>query len=135
MQTETTTSLSKPLPPPLPVSAKDWDVARKTETRLTLNDHVERVHNVLRVQESYTRFLYAVWDEQAVEGSLSCDNTEAARLIREKAKEMQIREVADQKLATIVKSLGVVLRRYNQARKQRRNMVDGRIVPDGNGDD
>lgn len=131
---DASTQLSKPLPPPLPATAEDWDAARKSEAKWTLNDHVEKVHNILKTDRNYTRFLYATWDEQAVEGSLSCDNTEAARMIREKAAEIKLNEVSTQKLATIAKSLGIVLRRYGQSRKERRNMVGGRVVPDGNGD-
>ena len=80
---------------------------------------------------SFKAYLSAVYDEDAVEGSLATDNTFAAITIRNKAREINS-PLADKKCATISKALGVVLRRYNQDRKTRRRMVDGVIVPDSN---
>jgi hypothetical protein len=79
--------------------------------------------------------LTAVYDEQAVEGSLAADNIEAARMIREKAKTIEDHSLAHEKLATISKSLGVVLRRYHLSRKERRQIVDGQVVPDNSSHD
>lgn len=123
--------LTKDLPPPLPEKVEDWH--RVTKAERTLNDMVEDVHRSLAGSDQYKAFLYAVYDEQAVEGSLSCDNTEAARMIREQAKKMKYDELAREKLATIAKAMGVVLRRYGQSRKQRRNMIGGTIVPENSG--
>lgn len=95
---------------------------------------VEDVHLALYEDDQYQSFLYAVYDEQAVEGSLAADNIMAAELIRDKAKKMDHGELAKEKLATIAKALGVVLRRYGFARKERRNMVRGEVVPGDNGD-
>lgn len=122
-------SRRKPLPSPIPARISMWERMIKQER--TLNDLIEDVHRVLVDEnEKYRGYLYATYDEQAVEGSLSADNIKAAELIREKAVEVGNREVAQQKLATIVKALGVVLRRYNQSRKQRRRTVGGEAVPD-----
>ncbi len=114
-------------PPPLPERIADWE--RVVETERTLNDLVEDVHRLLVDEnEVYRKYLYAVYDEQAVEGSLAIDNGKAAEIIRLKAQSVGNTEVASQKLATIVKALNVVLRRYNKSRKQRRNMIHGEIV-------
>lgn len=102
---------------------------RQIKARLTLNDQVEALHTTLYDDESYVKLLDAVYDEQAVEGSLSADNTIAAQRIREAAKKGGIVDVAEAKLATISKALGVVLRRYGASRKDRRNMVGGTVVP------
>ena len=124
----------KPLPPQLPETAGEFLAHRKLKGRRTLNDQVEDVHIALYDSDKgYTAFLYAVYDEQAVEGSLAADNFKAAELIRDKAKKMNNDELASQKLATIVKTLGVVLRRYGFSRKERRNMIGGEVVPGDNG--
>jgi hypothetical protein len=120
-------------PPPLPASIDDWTRVIKQER--SLNDLVEDIHRTLVADPKYRAFLRACWDSQAAEGSLSADNFSAALMIREKAIELDIEEVAREKLATISHALGVVLRRYGASRKQRRNLVGGEIVPNGNGDE
>ena len=120
------------MPPPLPMKVKDWK--RQIKTVRTLNDLVEDIHLVLAENQQYIDYLYATYDEQAVEGSLSCDNCKVAEMIRDKAKSMDS-ALANEKLATISKALGVVLRRYNQDRRTRRNTVGGEIVPNNNGVD
>jgi hypothetical protein len=119
----------KPLPARLPEKIEDWQ--RKVKFERTLNDMVEQIHRRL-VDESdeYRAYLYACWDEQAVEGSLSADNIKAAEMIRNNANND---EVAKQKLATLAKVLGVVLRRYGASRKERRNTIGGEVV-DENGE-
>jgi len=125
----------KPLPPQLPETAGEFLAHRKLKGRRTLNDQVEDVHLALYdSDEGYRNFLYAVYDEQAVEGSLAADNFKAAELIREKAKKMGYEELGRQKLATITKALGVVLRRYGFSRKERRDTIGGEIVPSDTGD-
>jgi hypothetical protein len=90
---------------------------------------VEEFHLSLFEDNKYRTYLRAVWDEQAVEGSLSADNIMAAMMIRDRAKKAES-IVASEKLATIAKALGVVLRRFGETRKQRRNMVHGEVVPE-----
>jgi hypothetical protein len=120
--------------PPLPAKLADWHRVNKTER--TLNDLVEDIHRELISDEKYRRYLRAVYDAHAVEGSLAADNVLAAMMIREKAKERGVSEVAGEKLAIINLALGVVLRRYNKSRKQRRNTVAGELVqPDTNGNE
>lgn len=123
-----------PLPPKLPGSVEEFRALRKVKSARTLNDLVEEVHLGLYDTEKYSQFLYAVYDEQAIEGSLSADNIMAASMIREKAKSTGKIELAREKLATIAKSLGVVLRRYSSSRHDRRNMIGGEVVPGGDGD-
>lgn len=127
----------KPRPPELPAQVKDW--VRLLKTERTINDFVEDVHVQLLEDEDlsddYRKLLYACWDSQTVEGSLATDNVLAAIMIREKAGPSS--SLAEEKLATIVKSLGVVLRRYGASRKQRRDMLEGKVDPatDGNNGD
>jgi hypothetical protein len=126
----------KPLPPQLPETAGEFLAHRKLKGRRTLNDQVEDVHLALYDSDkAYRDYLYAVYDEQAVEGSLAADNFKAAELIRERAKKMNYEELAGQKLATITKALGVVLRRYGFSRKERRHTLRGEVVPGDNEDE
>ena len=118
---------------PVPRSVAAW--VRKTEFHRTLNDLVEDVHLALvDKSQQYVKYLDAVHDEQAVEGSLAADNIMAAQMIREEAKNRNMPRLAEAKLATIVKGMGVVLRRYHMSRQERRNMIGGEVVPNGNGE-
>jgi hypothetical protein len=113
--------------PPLPEKIQDWQRFLKQER--TLNDMLEDVHRALVDEnDQYRSYLRAVWDSHAVEGSLAADNLMAASLLREKAKDMG-NELQNEKLAIIVKVLGIVLRRYHASRKERRNMIGGEMVP------
>ena len=130
----TDTKMIRPAAPPLPAAIEEWH--RKLKAERTLNDQVEDIHRMLVEDEDYIAFLKAIYDEQAVEGSLSADNIMAAEMVRERAKKIDGSEVAKEKLATISKSLGVVLRRYGSSRKERRQTVHGEMVPtESNGED
>ena len=121
------------MPPELPATAAEHLEHRQLKKERTLNDQVEELHLILVENPQYRAYLRAVVDPQAVEGSLSTDNVMAAMMIRDRAKKVDS-EVKDEKLATIILSLGVVLRRYGFSRKQRRNELGGKIVPQDNED-
>jgi hypothetical protein len=132
------TSVERRRPPPLPSTKEAWDAARHGAHERTLNDHVQDIYHILvtspEYAETFARLLDAVYDEDAVEGSLSADNLLAAKMIRDYASEGHKDEyVEHKKLATISKSLGVVMRRYGVARSQRARMVEGEMVPLQNG--
>ena len=113
---------------PLPSSVVDMQARRLMPFKRLLNDMVEELHTKCFELEKYRTYLDGVWDEQCVEGSLAADNFKAAEMIRDRA----IKDnspVKSEKLATIVKSLGIVLKRYGISRKERRQTVDGQIVP------
>ena len=70
---------------------------------LTLNDRFLKHHAALADEsEAYQALLYATYDEQAVEGSIECDNYMAACMIRARAKREGDAETSQQKLATIM---------------------------------
>jgi hypothetical protein len=138
---------------PLPKTRQEMMAHRKRSLSYTLNDRIEAIHlrlipeegtvvppaddeeaaRLAEYQNQYFLYLDAVYDEQAVEGKIAADNQEAARIIREVAKDMgDDPYVASQKLVTIVRSLGVVLRRYGMSRNERAHSIDGEIVPNGN---
>ena len=126
----------KPLPPPLPSNLAGW-MERRIQNDRTLNDYVEEVHKQLlgnkdpETRARYNAYLYATYDEQAVEGSLSADNTLSAKMIREAAAEDN--PIKREKLATISKALVVVLRRYHLSRKERRLKIGDEIISDNGG--
>lgn len=86
----------------------------------TLNDQVDEIHRRLIDDEKYRALLKATRNADAVEGLVKCDDALAAKMIFEEAKRTGIVEVAQVKIADIVKALRVVLRRYGMSRKQRR---------------
>ena len=87
---------------------------------MTFNDRVEDIHRMLCEDNRYLSYLYAITNAEAVEGSLIADGMMAAQMIRDRAMRISDTEVATEKLATIIKALGVVLRRYGASRKERR---------------
>lgn len=93
---------------------------KKTKQKATLNDMIDALHLSLWEDPEYQKFLDAVYNEQAVEGSTACDDVEASRMLRKKAREQGNQYIAGLKLATIMKGLHVVLRRYGISRKERR---------------
>lgn len=128
-------SLKVHTPAPVPRNTTDW--VRKFEASKTLNDAVETIHSKLMSgaqSEQYFKFLDAIHDSQAVEGSLAADNFSASLLIREHARKNGDVLVSRQNLDVINKALGVVLRRYGLSRKERRNTVGGKIVMPENGE-
>ncbi len=116
----------------LPVTTQDLLAMRKTMRERTLNDHVDDIHVALWTNPDYHRALEAVYDEDAVEGSLAADNFIAAGMIRDHARQNDNHHVKDKKLATIVKSLNVVLRRYGIGRKERAITIGDEVVQNVN---
>jgi hypothetical protein len=99
-------SVARAAPPALPSTFVDLMAHRKWKFGVSLNDAVDEIHKALWEEEDYQRLLYATYDEHAV-------------------------EVAKEKLATISKALGVVLRRYGLSRKERKMQVGDTTVLDG----
>lgn len=117
--------------PPVPDNIDDW--VRHIKAERTLNDLVEDIHRQLvNGSEKYRELLRATYDAHAVTGSLSFDNCLASMMIQEKATQLGVSDVVDEKLAIINLALGVVLGRYKMRRKQRRNMLGGEEVPTDN---
>lgn len=121
---------------PLPTVPAEW--VRKTDFNRTNNDRVEDLHlklvNDPKKSQQYLDSLRAVTDTEAIEGSLAIDNADAARMIRDVASATGDHVIAKLKLKAIVIHLNVVLKRYGMSRAERRQMVDGQIVPSENGE-
>lgn len=116
--------------PPLPATVQDLLELRKNKSLRTLNDQVEELYLMLFNDPEFTSYTEAVYDEQAVEGSLAIDNAKAAEMLRDKAREVGNEYVSKQKLASLIKSMNVVQRRYGISRNERRSMVHGEVTPD-----
>ena len=116
---------------PLPATVEDMIARRNTTPNRTLNDYVDDIHKALwsRYSAEYRALLDAVYDEDAVEGSLSIDNAKAAEMIRDYANRSDIPYISSKKLATIVKALNVVLRRYKMTRKERAIRLGDADIP------
>lgn len=117
---------------PLPATVEAMLAQRRTTAGRTLNDYVEDLHVKLWSSAAYQQTLDAVYDEDAVEGSLAADNLMAAQMLRELARKESVPQVANRKLATIVKALNVVLRRYRLTRKERALTIGGQMMTNGN---
>lgn len=127
----------RPTTVPLPATSAEWQ--RITKPTRTINDEVEDIHLALwdhPDQETHDRYhvlLDAVWDDETVEGSQSCDNHEAAKMIREEAQAKSPNHpLARKNISTLKKAHQVVLRRFGMDRPTRRNMVHGEIVRNPN---
>jgi hypothetical protein len=129
------TPLHRPAPPPLPVTLDDWDAQRRSKINRTINDLVEDIHRRLLADPErslmYQKLMAAIYDEQAVERKLVVDDVMLAQMIREKSSQDDTYvDLAKESLGAIMQAHQVVLRRYGQSRKDRREMVGGVRVPE-----
>jgi len=115
----------RPGAPPLPATVQDLDALRKSNKRSSLNDIVEQINRELWPNPDYQKYFWAIWPEETQEGSFQCDDVRAAIMIQKYAEDHGITIPPNSnKLSPIVKSLHVVMARYeNQTRKARREAV------------
>ena len=113
---------------PLPETVVDLIKQRSGRFERTLNDIVEELYLRLWENPRFKEFLDAVTDGEAVEGSLGCDDHEAARMLRELARK-ENSPIKDKPLASFKLSLKIVMRRYQMSRKQRKLELRGAEVP------
>jgi hypothetical protein len=106
--------------PKHPSTLIDLDKLRKSKD-LSVIDRVEVYYRMLiAAKESRFRDLMdTVVMAGSVEGSVSSDSNEAARMVREAAKEAKDRFVSDLKLHTIELALNRVAARYKMGRNYR----------------
>lgn len=114
---------------PIARTAEELLAKRKIKGKRTLNDEVETIHLALAENEKYQAYREAYYDSAAVEGSLSIDDMKAAEMIRTQANVMDIVVVAKQNLATLVKTMRVVWRRFGESREEYRYKFHGKYVP------
>ena len=105
---------------PLPDNALDFALAYTLKRTSTLNDQVEQLVRKLIADAEFRKFIDAVSDEDSQEGKMYLDDVAAAMMLRAFAKDNgEPVLVMDAKLATLIRSLKVVLRRFNAGRDQR----------------
>jgi len=86
------------------------------------NNKVQAIFLVLYDDAQFHAYRDAVYDDQAVEGSLAIDDVMSAIMVRDKALELpDYEEVAYAKLSAIVRSIKVVERRLYASREKRRS--------------
>lgn len=120
MTDATTTTALRPAPPPLPATRADLLAGYKLKRRRNINDLVEEI--IVRLwdnDENFMKYVEAIYDSDAVEGSLSEDDTMAALIIRDVARKEKQAEVADKNLHTIKLAMKVGLRRFGVSRPER----------------
>ena len=120
MTDATTASALRPAPPPLPATRADLLAGYKLKRRRNINDLVEEI--IVKLwdnDENFMKYVDAIYNEQAVEGSLDEDDTMAALIIRDVARKEKQMEVADKNLRTIKLAMRVGLRRFGVSRPER----------------
>lgn len=113
----------------LPVTVAELATLRKSPRTGNLNDETDLINTKLWENPEYRKWFEALWASDTIEGSFHDDDHEAARMIREYAKEHQFPIAANAKIASIMRSLGVVHRRFTgMSRKERQQSVRGERV-------
>lgn len=113
----------------LPTTVAELATLRKSTRTRNLNDEVDDINTRLWETPDYRRWFEALWASDTIEGSFHDDDHEAARMIREYAKENHFPIAASAKIASIMRSLGVVHRRFTgMSRKERQQSVRGERV-------
>jgi hypothetical protein len=110
----------RPTAPPLPATRADLLAGYKLKRKRSINDLVEEV--IVRLwdqNEEFMKYVDAIYDSDAIEGSLEEDDTMAAQIIRNVAKKENLTEVAAKNLHTIKLAMRVGLRRFGVARPER----------------
>lgn len=104
----------------LPQTRDDLLAQYKLKRKKNINDLVEAiVVKLWDVDEQFMKYVAAIYDSEAVEGSMVEDDIMAAQLIREMAKKENNHEVARHNLHTIKLAMRVALRRFGVDRPTR----------------
>lgn len=113
----------------LPATVAELESYRKSERTHNLNDEVDDINKRLWENADYRRWFEALWPTDTIEGSFNDDDHEAARMIRAFARDNGLPLAANAKVASIIRSLHVVHRRFNgMTRKERQQSVNGERV-------
>lgn len=117
---EEATELRRVTPPPLPATRADLLAGYKLKRKRSINDLVEEIIVKLwDVDDDFMKYVDAIYDSDAVEGSLEEDDTMAAQMIRNVARKDNNSEVSSKNLHTIKLAMRVGLRRFGIARPER----------------
>ena len=122
--------------PQLPTTTEALRDSRKLKKKRTINDQVEDFVVKHWEDKGYRKFVDAIYESEAAEGSFDIDDVMAAQFIRAAANKAGNGEVASAKLDTIVQAMKTVLRRYQQSRQERRDgthVSSTRVSPEVDG--
>lgn len=115
---------------PLPKTVEEMLSQRTKKVFRNLNDEIDALHiGLYSTNAEYMALLEAVTNAGAKEGRLIYDDSRAAILLRDYAKETGNDYVASKRIGEIVHSLRVVLKWYNISRTQRAATVHDEVVP------
>jgi hypothetical protein len=121
-------------PATLPTTVAELEARKSMRSGPNLNDDIDRIHKAMWTNADYRKWHIAIFDAEAVEGSCTADNFEAAAMIRQYATREDFPElhyIGKKNKTTIVKSMNTVLRRYHMSRNERAQTVAGEVVPNG----
>lgn len=113
--------------PPLPATRGDLLNQRKLKSKRTINDLVEDILVRLWDDESFMKLVEAIYDSQAIEGSMADDDVMAAIMIRDQARKDGYMEVAEQNVHTVKLAMRVGLKRYGIGRHERYEQVNPQL--------
>jgi hypothetical protein len=117
------------VPPPLPETRTDLLAQYRLKRKRSINDLVEEIVLKLWDDDDFQKYVYPIYDSQAVEGSLKDDNFMMAQMVRAVAKNGGNAEVAAQNMHTIRSALTVVLRRFGVDRRTREEQAELPLAP------
>jgi len=114
---------------PVPTRLEDWHY--RNPHRKTIIDYVDEVHRELMVSDAgvdYRKYLDPIFDSESIEGKMARDDQEAARLIREYARDNTDKHahVATANLQTVMSAMFRVWNLYNMGRRQRANAYEAK---------
>src|SRR5262245_55423262 len=130
IMTDANATMLRPMPPPLPATRADLLAGYKLKRRRNINDLVEEI--IVKLwdnDENFMKYVQAIYDSDAVEGSLEEDDVMAALIIRDVAKKEKQTEVMNKNLHTIKLAMKVGLRRFGVSRPERDEQAQRLAAP------
>lgn len=112
---------------PLPKTTQDLIDQRRHPFAKSFNDYVDEIFVKHWEDCDFMRFIEGTSDSDCVEGSISCDDHEAATRLREYARKEKS-HFGSKNIHVWKLALKLVMRRCKVARKERRLTVHGEVV-------
>lgn len=116
-----------PLITPLPKTTEDLLAQRKRPLIRSFNDYVDEIFVRHWEDRSFLKYIEGTSDADCVEGSISCDDHEAAIILREYARKEK-NEFGSKPMQAWKLALKLAMRRCLVDRKRRRSMIHGETV-------
>jgi hypothetical protein len=116
-------------PPELPATVQEWKDSRTAKVKMSVNDGIEATHLAMIKERNgaYLNLIKGRKNDETVHGSIVIDQTVAAQMLAEKAKEMELEVLQGVKLVVLYKGLNSMLsHRYGKSRHQ--NAMRDRVL-------